>query len=231
MDRRSRNQSCAEFERTAPVPLAFQALLCGLPIDVVGDTPGVERGALRYESRPHQSIQIGRGECRSRFYTSDLVHKALNRLIWADLSMGNDEASVIDYLRTALKDRSVKMTTLSAETNIPYRSLQNYFAKKSDMPVSVFIRICAVAHIPPEWPIHCNRAKLDTGLLKQALIDVCGELLPTIDDDESWALAPRPHNKKTSEAVRRDAGVIAALVESRYDIAMGRDIRHPRDDD
>jgi hypothetical protein len=45
-------------------------------------------------------------------------------------------ADVIDNLRIALKNRKLKLTVVAERLNIPYRSIQNYFAKRSDMPVN-----------------------------------------------------------------------------------------------
>ena len=151
-----------------------------------------------------------------------------NRLIWAYLSMDTTEVGVVDYLRAALKQRAVKLTTVSTETCIPYRSLQNYFAKKSEMPISVYLKICTVACIPLDWPLQGNRAKIDTHILRQALIDVCGALLPTIEEEDTWALSLRPREKVSAATIRKDAGVIAALIESRYDMEMQRSLSEPR---
>ena len=127
------------------------------------------------------------------------------------------ETDPIDCLRDTLRKRGVKLTSVAEKTGIPYRSLQNYFAKKSEIPLTTFLSICRAADIPPEWPIYGNRIKLDQALLRQALVDVMGDALPTVVDAERLSVSPRPQSPLDRANIWKDAGVLAALVEGRYD--------------
>lgn len=141
---------------------------------------------------------------------------------------GDASADVIDNLREALKNRGMKLTDLSAQLSIPYRSLQNYFSKRSDMPLNVYIRICAAAHIPPQYPIFGLRFKLDLQALKSALVEVLGERLPawTIEAD-GMHQAPPPDRPRDYASLRRDASTTAVIIESRYEMELERDMQSP----
>ena len=88
-------------------------------------------------------------------------------------------ADVIDNLRIALKNRKLKITVVAERLNIPYRSIQNYFAKRSDMPLNVYIRICQLARIPVEYPIHGLRFNFHIHTLEHVLYNLFGQSLPS----------------------------------------------------
>ncbi|MBY6244100.1 helix-turn-helix domain-containing protein [Methylosinus sp. Sm6] len=54
----------------------------------------------------------------------------------------NTQNEIIEGLRRIMKAKGVKLTDISVKLDVPYRSIQNWFALKSDMPMPVFIAIC-----------------------------------------------------------------------------------------
>ena len=141
-------------------------------------------------------------------------------------------ADVVDNLRVALKNRAVKLTVLAEKLGIPYRSLQNYFSKRSDMPLGVYIRICQYAAIPPQYPIHGLRFTIAWHPLQNALINILGDNLPGFSiDEKGMYLEPPPSERRDAATLRRDAMNLVALLESEYDQALERDVCRPLDED
>ncbi len=107
------------------------------------------------------------------------------------------EKQIINGLRAVMKAKNVKLTELGRKLNIPYRTLQEWFACRNTMSLTVYIAICnelgvsgsfgeLIANLPVEDDVdqlladtidHFNMLidvvpPEDAGLLKVAQIDL-----------------------------------------------------------
>lgn len=204
-----------------------------MPIHLIGDTPRIERGALGDKAGTNHPIEVIGGNHGDGERVFNLVHNMAIMHLTGCLSMSPDTAvDVVENLRVALKNRAVKLTVLAEKIDIPYRSLQNYFSKRSEMPLGVYIRICQYAAIPPQYPIHGLRFKIDWHPLQNALINILGENIPGFSiDEKGMYIQPPPSERRDAATLRRDAMNLVALLESEYDQALERDMRRPLDED
>lgn len=86
------------------------------------------------------------------------------------------------------------------------------------MPLSIYERTRIKAGIPVEYPMHKCRMKLHNRLLASALTDVIGGDLPSFVfyKEHRVILAASSAARKLID-LRRDAGILAVLIEGRYD--------------
>ncbi|MEH3147255.1 MAG: helix-turn-helix transcriptional regulator [Methylobacterium frigidaeris] len=125
---------------------------------------------------------------------------------------------VIGTLKEVMAKRSVKLTDLSKLTDIPYRSLQNYFSGKTQMPVTVYLRVCAVLGLDPMYAKN-ESFKLEYYSLRRALIRALGELLPTRWNDGHLSPGLEAHRgePRSEFDLWRDSGNVADLIRMYYD--------------
>lgn len=137
--------------------------------------------------------------------------------------------TVADGLRAIMDRKALKLTDLAAATGIPYRSLQNYFSRKTEMPVSVYLKICKALVIDNVY-VDTKRFEVDYEALKEALRIALGPLLPRPEFNDQGAMVlmangDRPRNESD---LQRHAGTLAMFVRGHYDIArenaVGRDL-------
>lgn len=136
------------------------------------------------------------------------------------IELDDDEA--IDRLRAILDRRSIKLTDLSKETGIPYRTLQNYMYKKAKMPLASGAAICRWLGITVEY-LFCGKYEFDFHALKDAVTNTLGELLDEIDCDfdSGMSLSKRVMPITDTKVHRnRIAGTIAVFIQGNYDRGM-----------
>lgn len=142
--------------------------------------------------------------------------------------MSDADAAIVDVLRAIMGRKGLKLTEMASQIGVPYRSMQNYFAKRSPMPLSVYISACAWLGITPEYPVK-EKFGLDEDALSASVADVLGgELLNAIEfgDDLSWRLTDL--NRATDAArIRRNSKIFAHLIASRYDLRRELSMREP----
>lgn len=139
--------------------------------------------------------------------------------------MENAESDVIDALLEVFGRRGLKVTRIAEITNIPYRTLQNYLAKKNRMPLGAYLAVCQAAGIPPDYPIN-RRFKIAHHALQNALIDVLGPALNVIDVDEDSRMIFQvgDHPAHEGQKLRRIAGYLAVMINGRYDLLSEREL-------
>ncbi|XYD09645.1 helix-turn-helix transcriptional regulator [Methylobacterium sp. NMS12] len=127
-------------------------------------------------------------------------------------------AALADTLRAAMAKRSVKLTDLAQLTGVPYRSLQNYLTRKTDMPASVYLKICAQLGLDPFY-VAAEKSALDYRALRGALVNALGQHLPTHEFDEKGEmhLVPYAGPERDRADLWRDAGTVAHFVAAEYD--------------
>ncbi|MBF0562393.1 MAG: helix-turn-helix transcriptional regulator [Alphaproteobacteria bacterium] len=64
------------------------------------------------------------------------------------------ESGSIDRLKLAMAARCCSIRSLSNDTDIPYRTLQNYLAKRHSMPIEVLGKLCRRLSISADWVLH-----------------------------------------------------------------------------
>lgn len=131
--------------------------------------------------------------------------------------MNDAESGVVDTLREVIDRRKLKITNVAEEAGIPYRTLQNYLAKTSRMPLAAYFDVCRAVGVPPDYPV-ARRFKIDHHALQQALIDILGPTLNSIDVSEDFRLGLRSSDGPDENHIRRVAGFLSAMINSRYDL-------------
>lgn len=139
---------------------------------------------------------------------------------------------VVRTLREAMAKRSVKLTDLARLTDVPYRSLQNYFSGKTEMPVSVYLKICENLGLDPLY-VKNESFVLEYYSLRNALVDTLGNLLPTLKKGEgsSWDLVPYTGEPRTKHELWKDAAPVASLIAMAYDRDRERELHKSLSDD
>lgn len=138
---------------------------------------------------------------------------------------------VIDLLKTTMRRRSLRLTDVAERTGIPYRSLQNYFSRRTQMPVTAYLKICGVLGLDAEY---VKKEKFDLYLpaLKEALQEALGHLVPHYESDDQGVRSVDPRGMiRSSEDMRIDLDNLAMVVRSRYDIARERELGVSLSDD
>jgi len=145
--------------------------------------------------------------------------------------MAESDSEIIDALRDLMTQQKLKMTDVAKGINIPYRSLQNYMAKRSPMPLSVYIDVCEWIGITPDY-LAKGRFKLDHHALQRAIIEVFGEeLFNSIDFDDHMRWTIGPKRELDRARLRRAAGAIAGWIEGAYGQAREIGKRTPDEED
>jgi hypothetical protein len=80
---------------------------------------------------------------------------------------------IVTAFRDAMKAGRRTIRSVSVNTGIPYRSLQNYLAGKSRMPASVYLNLCNELAITNDYVIH-RTFQLDHEPLTRALTATLG---------------------------------------------------------
>jgi hypothetical protein len=131
--------------------------------------------------------------------------------------MTASEKQVLAGLRKVLRRRGVKLTDLASQIGVPYRSLQNYMAGTSRMPLDVYLRICGSIGITPDYPI-AGRFRLDHHALQRAIADTLGESLKrlSVSEDSVLSIESAPSRVEAGHD-QRVSGFLAAIIAGRYD--------------
>ncbi len=139
---------------------------------------------------------------------------------------------IVPTLREAMAKRSVKLTDLARLTGIPYRSLQNYFSRKTEMPASVYLKICAQLGLDPFY-VKEEKFLIEYYPLRKALVRTLGGLLPTHDflPDRTMALVEYSGEPRTEHQLWKDAGTVAILLAGAYDQERELELHSPLIDD
>lgn len=138
------------------------------------------------------------------------------------------QIEIVPTLREAMSKRSVKLTDLARLTDIPYRSLQNYFSRKTEMPASVYLRICAQLGLDPFY-VKEDKFGIEYIPLRKALLSTIGDQLPTheFEADRSMTLVPYEGPARSEQQLWRDAGTVAHFVARAYDRERERQLSEP----
>lgn len=138
------------------------------------------------------------------------------------------QVEIVATLREAMKKRSVKLTDLSRLTGVPYRSLQNYFSRRTEMPALVYLKLCAQLGLDPFY-VKEGSFKVEYLPLRRALLDTVGHQLPTHDflEDRSMTLVPYSGPERSSQELWKDAGTVAHFVARAYDHERERQLQEP----
>lgn len=128
------------------------------------------------------------------------------------------ELQIVPTLRETMAKRSIRLTDLARLTDIPYRSLQNYFSRKTEMPASVYLKICANLGLDPFY-VKEEKFNIEYIPLRRALVRTLGHMMPTheLNDDRSMALVPYEGQERTEHQLWRDSGTVAMLIRMTYD--------------
>lgn len=139
---------------------------------------------------------------------------------------------VVATLRETMGKRSVKLTDLARLTGVPYRSLQNYFSRKTEMPVSVYLKICSQLGLDPFY-VKESRFTIEYYPLRAALLQVIGQQLPTHEFDETGSMTLVPYNgaPRSEGDLWRDAGTVAHFIASAYDRDLELKLHEPITED
>lgn len=137
-------------------------------------------------------------------------------------------AQIAATLRATMEKRSIKLTDLARLTNVPYRSLQNYLSRKTDMPASVYLKICAQLGLDPFY-VATEKFPIEYYALRKALVGVIGQQLPTHEFSEAgdMQLVPYAGPLRGEAELWKDAGTVAHFVASAYDRNRERDLHRP----
>ncbi|WP_210166874.1 hypothetical protein [Methylobacterium sp. Leaf125] len=124
------------------------------------------------------------------------------------------------------------MTDLSRLTGVPYRSLQNYFSRRTEMPALVYLKLCAQLGLDPFY-VKEESFKIEYLPLRRALLDTVGHHLPTHDflADRSMTLVPYSGPERSSQELWKDAGTVAHFVARAYDHERERQLQEPLNDE
>ena len=98
-------------------------------------------------------------------------------LMWCLSMTDHDEPSVVDLLRRIMRSRSLRLTDLAERSGVPYRSLQNYFSRRTQMPVTVYLKLCGVIGLEAEY-VAKQQFDINRPALKIALQETLGHLVP-----------------------------------------------------
>ena len=130
--------------------------------------------------------------------------------------MARDAVQVVDNLRDRMRKQRLKLTQVSTLTDIPYKSLHNYFSHKSEMPLNVYIKICEALNMPLYWPFY-GLSPIESSPLNRALQKVFDNILPHVAVGPELQIEhcgegddPRPQSLK--------AGILSGLLAARYSI-------------
>lgn len=139
---------------------------------------------------------------------------------------------IVATLREAMKKRAVKLTDLSRLTGVPYRSLQNYFSRRTEMPAQVYLKICAQLGLDPFY-VKEESFKIEFVPLRNALLNTIGHQLPTHEflEDRSMTLVPYAGPERSSQELWKDAGTVAHFVARAYDREREKQLQEPLNDE
>ena len=142
------------------------------------------------------------------------------------------QVEIVATLREAMKKRAVKLTNLSRLTGVQYRSLRNYFSRRTEMPALVYLKICAQLGLDPFY-VKEENFKIEFLPLRKALLDTVGQQLPTHDflEDRSMTLVPYVGPERSSQELWKDAGTVAHFVARAYDRERERQLQEPLNDE
>ena len=123
------------------------------------------------------------------------------------------DARVVDGFKRALAASGRTIRSLSDETGIPYRSLQNYFSGTSKMPAGVLLKLCQELSINSDYLAH-GTFQLPHTTLRDALYRSLGEAAfhgkPT-NTPLRMAKLNRDQERALEEATKRLNNAIDAL--------------------
>lgn len=137
---------------------------------------------------------------------------------------------LIDLVREIISQKGLKVPALAKELGLKYRTLQNYLYKESRMPIWVFLEICARVGITGEYAMR-DRFKLDTNVLKEAMIGVMHPVLERIAFDQEMRLSLLEGKKNEYRDMRRNLNVLIHQIEAQYDLLKERQITEPHEND
>lgn len=142
----------------------------------------------------------------------------------------SDDA-LVDGLREIISRKGLKMPFLAKELGISYRSLQNYFYKNSRMPIWVYLKLCALTGISPDYLIE-GRFKLEYHELLQAVEAALAPVLDGLDVDVTGKVylrdAAEGHELRRRRVI---IGYITQIIRSRYDLEREASLRRNTGDE
>lgn len=130
------------------------------------------------------------------------------------------EMGALDRIRAIMEHRKITMRTLSEDTGIPYRSVQNYLSGKHGIPLDVFKKICSRLGLSSDWVLF-GEIKFNHHVLTEVLIKSMGDVLPIpkITKDGHLVLTHRRSGEEVEHSdLRRAAHTIAIIISGKYDV-------------
>lgn len=137
---------------------------------------------------------------------------------------------IVETLKGAMKARGLRLTNVAQLTGIPYRSLQNYFSRKTEMPATTYLRLCAALGLDPDY-VRRQRFDLDQDVLRKAIVRSLGPLVPTYVFYPNGSLGPEAASAvdRTEQQILRDAGTLAHVLAGAYDVLKEAELQVPLD--
>ena len=110
-----------------------------------------------------------------------------------------DDAQLVSGLKRAMDASRVTLRELSRQTEVPYRSLQNYMSGRSRLPADVYVALCAALGIDTQYVVQ-GSFQLPIDPLYDVLWRVLGDGLLTL---EAKPTPPAPTPSRSTIRSRR----------------------------
>jgi transcriptional regulator with XRE-family HTH domain len=116
-------------------------------------------------------------------------------------NLENLDQRIREGFRRVLKELDWTMKDLSANTRVPYRSLQNYLTGDTRMPASVFLELCEALRVDAHYLLE-GSMDAEKWPLFDALWESFGDFLPKLKEmpDKISLDDMVKHNKKRAKA-------------------------------
>lgn len=125
-----------------------------------------------------------------------------------------DAFFAVDNLRDRIRKQRLKLTQVATLIDVPYKSLHNYFSHKTEMPISVFIKLCEALNIPIYYPFY-GLSPIEHSPLSRSIQRVLAPILPFTAIGPSLEIS-YSENQADNRAPQLKAGIITGLIAANY---------------